>query len=380
MKKILYISLVDWYWIKQRPQHFAEILSKDNLVTYLCIKNFIRDPSLRCHGLEDDFLDKSIINLSKNLKIVRITEIPKQKKYKFILNLNQWIYRQVLLRLDRKINYDFIFISHPNQYNMLPPKLLAGKKVIYDCMDNYLEFNGINKKQLLENENAILELCHHVIVSSKNLYQKLIKRKSNIVDKISVINNGVDTDRFNLDEIIKSEENLIRKNNKVKIGYIGTISNWVNLDLIKRVAEYHQEFEFYFIGPKDDNVDISHLKDLDNIIFTGTQSYYKIPELLKCLTVAIMPFEKTELILSVNPVKIYEYLSLGKPVVALRYEETEVFGDLIYTYETEEEFEKKICAAIDENDSKYKKRIEFANKNSWVSRVNNLKEILNKYA
>ncbi len=377
MKKILYLSLVDWYWIKQRPQHFAEILSRDNMITYICVKDLIMDRSLRSHEDEDENLYKSVFNINQNLKVVRITLVPKYKKYEMVVKLNEWIYRQVLLRLDKKMKYDFIYITHPNQYSKIPAKLLKKKALIYDCMDNYLEFGGINKEQFLRNENAILDRCKHAIVSSKNLYQKLIERRNGINDKISIINNGVDLERFQSEKITdKDEDTIIRNNTHVKIGYIGTVSHWLNINLIKKAALHYKDFDFYLIGPLDDNIDLS---DSNNIILTGTQPYYTIPKILSHLDVAIMPFYKNELVLSVNPVKIYEYLSLGKPVIALKYEETEVFGDLIYTYDTDNEFEEKIQAALHEDKSKYEKRITFAKQNSWVNRVNDLAKILDMY-
>lgn len=377
MKKILFLSLVDWYWTKQRPQHFAEILSKNYMVTYICVKDLLMDRSLRGHEYNDSNLSKSSFYINQNLKVIRISLLPKYKKYQTMVKVNQWIYRLVLAHLDKKVNFDFIYITHPNQYSKIPAKL-RNKVMIYDCMDNYLEFGVVNKDIFLRHENAILDQCRHIIVSSKALYQMLIERKNGIKGKVTIINNGVDLERFRLEHIIKEEEDtIIRRNAQVKVGYIGTVSNWVDMDLIKKTALRHKDYDFYLIGPLDNNI---NLPDIDNLIITGTQPYYTIPKILSHLDVAIMPFQKNELVLSVNPVKIYEYLSLGKPVVALKYEETEAFGDLIYTYETDNEFDEKIQAACQEDKSKYESRIVFAKQNSWVSRVNDLAEILDMYA
>jgi len=167
---------------------------------------------------------------------------------------------------------------------------------------------------------------------------------------------------------------------KKKVGYIGTISKWVDLELIKNVAMKNMDIDFYIIGPIDRTIKIEKYYDANNVIFTGSQSYCSIPNILNNLDVCIMPFTKTDLVKSVNPVKIYEYLAMGKPVIALRYAETQKFGDLIYTYDTEEEFDcllKKIFP-INEREKLIHKKLEFARKNSWNQRANQFEKLMNQ--
>lgn len=64
--------------------------------------------------------------------------------------------------------------------------------------------------------------------------------------------------------------------------------------------------------------------------------------------------------------------------MALRYKETEKFGDLIYTYESKEEFENILSLAINDNGNYVDKRIEFARDNSWQARVEKLNELIYK--
>ena len=191
-----------------------------------------------------------------------------------------------------------------------------------------------------------------------------------------VINNAVDIDTFNLENIKANSHQAIKNNGKKKVGYIGTISGWVQVDLIFQVAKERKDIDFYFIGPIEAGLNIDMEKRPDNVIFTGTQPYYEIPTILKQLDVTIMPFEKSKLIESVNPVKIYEYLSLGKPVIATRYEETEKFGDVIYTYGDKEEFMYQLEKSLQETGNMNDIRIKYARENSWESRVEHIRKML----
>lgn len=380
MNKLLYMSLVDWYWIKQRPQHFSELLSKDNEVTYVCIRPWENNVNkVQSHSLSDKNLGKKQFMQNNHMKIIRKRLIPKSKNIKLLKFLNELIMKFSLFVLDKKNKFDTVIVTHPDQCRYLPESFFKNKIFLYDCMDNYLEFSNVDKTGILKNERKLLKYSKYIIVSSENLKNKLIARVPWYADKVSVINNGVDIEKFNVNKIkAENEVDIFNKSSSKKVGYIGTISVWMDIELISSIAKERSDLDFYFIGPVEEGTDISMLKDIKNIYFVATQPYESVPNILNKLDVAMMPFRDTDLVRSVNPVKIYEYLSLAKPVIALRYSETEKFGDLIYTYSTVEQFKDKLEKAVSENHELYKnERIQYANKNTWVSRVFELQEKIN---
>lgn len=380
MKKILYLASVDWFWIKQRPQHFCELLSENNKVTYLCKQRWKKGKNVVIsHSHNENQLNKYQIKINKNLNVIRKKLIPFQNKFKFISYLNDEIYRKYILDLDKKDNYDVIIITYPSLYNVIPKKLFHRKIFLYDCMDNYKSFNNVNKNSILNDEKKLINICNYIVVSSNDLYDNIIKVNSDIKDKTYIINNGVDIKSFNVNSIDKvSDDNLLKKNNNKKVGYVGTISEWVDLELIKSIALRNKNIEFYFIGPISESLNIDSFKSINNIKFVGSQPYYSIPNIVNSLDICIMPFKKSELVQSVNPVKIYEYLAMGKPVIALKYDETDKFGSLIYTYETEKQFEDCLYKILNRREEKdiINERINFAKKNSWKERVNKLEELI----
>jgi len=386
MKNILYMSLVDWFWIKQRPHHVPEILSRNNRVVYFSERGwrsirYIKDSRIN----ERKYITKSYFKLNKNFTVVRKRKLPKKEMnklvnplYTFARMVNTWYIKRYLEYLDYKNKFDVLIVTTPNHLTLLPRELLKGKLVIYDCMDNYKEFDQNTKEELAEKELELLRLCDKVVVSSDELYKEITKYDvDGICEKTFVINNGVDIEHFDPENVDQSRDITFLRSSKKKVAYIGTISSWVDLDLIQNMAKKFKDVNFYIIGPLDRNFDKNKYSQTDNIIFTGTQPYEIIPTILSKVDISIMPFRKNQLVKSVNPVKIYESLAMGKPVIATRYEETEKFGDLIFTYDTSEEFESILSKLLSQNEEEniIRRRIEFARENSWEKRVEQIEKL-----
>lgn len=387
MKKILYLSLVDWFWIKQRPHHIPEILSKNNKVSYFCSKPWRNNNYLKnSHSRDQAHFKDSHFTINENLDVYRKKFLPHKKFNKFIdpiyrtaKSVSDDYIKRFLELLDDQKKFDILFVTHPNQIDFIPKKIVDNTFVIYDCMDNFKKFQPRYENDIIQKERELLKICDVVTVSSSKLYKEIEKYNiNNIKKKIFIINNGVDIERFNPN--ISEEESDItffRNNDNKKVAYIGTVDKWVDLELIKKLAKNNKNIDFYVIGPVSRNISIDNYKEVENIIFTGVQPYDSIPYILSKIDVSIMPFKKNELVEAVNPVKIYESLAMGKPVIATRYQETEKFGEYIFTYENIEEFENILLSLINkkENPDIIQKRIEFAMENSWEKRVNEIESL-----
>ena len=386
MKNILYMSLVDWFWIKQRPHHVPEILSRNNRVVYFSERGwrsirYIKDSRIN----ERKYITKSYFKLNKNFTVVRKRKLPKKEMnklvnplYTFARMVNTWYIKRYLEYLDYKNKFDVLIVTTPNHLTLLPRELLKGKLVIYDCMDNYKEFNQNTKEELIQRELELLRICDKVVVSSDGLYKEITKYNvDGISKKTFVINNGVDIEHFDPENVDQSRDITFLRSSKKKVAYIGTISSWVDLDLIQNMAKKFKDVNFYIIGPLDRNFNKDKYSQTNNMIFTGTQPYEIIPTILSKVDISIMPFRKNQLVKTVNPVKIYESLAMGKPVIATRYEETEKFGDLIFTYDSAEELESILSKLLSQSEEEtvIRRRIEFARENSWEKRVEQIEKL-----
>lgn len=377
-KKILYFSLVDWYWIKQRPQHFAELLSHNHKVSYFSIVSWRKKSGIANTHAKNEMIESNTFTINPNLTIIRKKAIPKTEKFSLLRSINTRYIRSAISKLDKDQNFDTIILTHPEQLMMIPENFLSSKSIIYDCMDNYKEFQNANKENILKLEEELCNKAKLIVISSEDLHSELVKRYG-IKEKLHIINNGVDTNIFDVKKIdVINSVKILKESNNKKVGYIGTISEWFDIKTIYECAIKHTKIEFYIIGPYNSNLDFDSKYKADNIIFTGRIPYYSVPNVLNDIDVAIMPFVLNSLVESVNPVKIYEYLAMGKPVLATKYKETTKFGDLIQTYESSIDFETKLIEILEGRslEGKISEMLSFAHKNSWEARIEQLNELI----
>jgi len=236
-------------------------------------------------------------------------------------------------------------------------------------MDDFSAFPNVTKKRN-EEEELLLKKSDLSITSSNLLFNKARKFTS----KVKLISNAGEFDHFNKtisDFSLKEFENPI-------IGYFGAVAEWFDTDLIEFLANNFSRGTFIIIGHTF-GADIRKLQKFKNIKFLGELPYFELPKYLHNFDVCIIPFKITTLTKATLPVKVFEFLAAGKPVVTTKLPELDHMKNLVYIAETKDDFLKKINVALQENDEKLiKQRIEFAAKNTWKNRFEDLVEELKK--
>jgi glycosyltransferase involved in cell wall biosynthesis len=109
------------------------------------------------------------------------------------------------------------------------------------------------------------------------------------------------------------------------LGFFGLIHEWVDQELLCRIAESIPEATLVLIGKAQ--VDVSKLARHPNIRLVGQKPYAELPAYAARFDVALIPFVRNELTAAVNPIKLREYLSAGVPVVATALPEIELMSD-----------------------------------------------------
>src|SRR3989339_864559 len=157
------------------------------------------------------------------------------------------------------------------------------------------------------------------------------------------------------------------------IGYLGTIEERFDIDLLVEVAKVNAEKTIAICGPVWDGVKKqmqNKTRNLENIIFTGRIDYKLAPAYLNKFDVAIMPHKVNDFVKSMNPMKMYEYLACGKPIVSTKVAGIEQFDDLIYSSNDTVEFINLITKALaEDNLDKQQKRRQASKNCSWDKRV-----------
>jgi len=258
---------------------------------------------------------------------------------------------------------------------------LNEKMFIFDTVDNWSEHAGyaklIKKKKLLQNYQTIAKKADLIFTVSNEL--KKFYQKFNRTNNVHWIPNGVDFDFFNDEQAIQ-KENLISNISEPIIGYFGTIQERVDLELIAKIAKKHLNKKIVLAGPiwpsikKQFNLELG---DLNNVITTGRIKYQDAPSYINRFDIAIIPHKVDEFIKSTNPMKMYEYLACGKPVVSTQGAGLDMFADHIYIADNHDEFKYFIDKAFEEDCAKLQAQRRNAVKtHSWTNRVKKMTDLM----
>jgi hypothetical protein len=242
---------------------------------------------------------------------------------------------------------------------------------IYECYDEYqLNPDGSMNIDVVKKEKVILDNSDIVFVTSRRLFESRSKLHSYVFN----IGNGVDTDFFI--NILKnsSEPTDLKGIPHPRILYVGNLGSWLDEKMIIHSVDKLPEMQFIFLGPVSNNELAKKLKMRKNVYFLGVREYKEVPLYIKWCDVCIAPFKLNKFTVNVNPLKVYEYLYIGKPVVATPLPELLYLNNVIFLAEDENEFIGKIRLALcySEDPEQIRIRKETAEKFSLKSIAKNI--------
>lgn len=260
------------------------------------------------------------------------------------------------------------WISYPPHFNQ------AGKYqedlLVFDAIDEASgEFanwaHGLNK---------ITDKADIIFTTANKLYDYHNERHKNV----HMCPNGADYEHFKSAQKLFGPRPMdMPKNNRPIIGYIGAVAPWIDWELIEYISSHNKTFNFVIIGPLYGQF-IGNVK-APNLYYLGRKEYEVLPQYLQCFDVCMIPFKITSMIQACNPIKMYEYLSAGKPVIATNMPEAAAIKE-VYIGKSKEEFNQRIHQALFEknNQNKINLRIELAKNNSWIHRAATAIDIIEK--
>jgi len=246
-------------------------------------------------------------------------------RYKLFYPLNFMSYHKTLDVL-RKQNPDLIHerFHLPNPYSIKIGDRLKIPKVL-EVNSLYIEegvYTGKAKEIALKQRAQLLQQCEAIITQTETL-KKMIET---ITDRpVVVVANGVDTETFRPDvycEDLKKELNI---KDEVVVTFVGSFRRWHGVDQIPKIAKKFERknVKFLLIGSGELFEKVKRAKT-DNMVLLGPKEHEEIPKYLALSDILIAPFDDQYFDSSHfwwNPVKLFEYVSSGKPVISYDYEE-----------------------------------------------------------
>jgi len=349
---MLYLCAIEWEWIAQRP-HFLEMeLEKHFEITVA-----------------------SPVHVLKKIKKQRNTRVPDSF---FTFNLYPYQERVGFLaaqskRVFRKragdINaYDILWLGSPLFIKYVPEDYKG--MVIYDYMDDTISMqtSEVLIKAYTDQHNRLCERAD-IIFASSNYLMNLLPEGAK--SKARLLRNA-----FRGEQLIPPAQSGVSET--IRLGYVGTISSWMDWKTILQSLENIPNLEYHFWGPSD-----GETPQNEKIFYHGVVEHSKIADEIKDMDALLMPFVVNDIIKAVDPVKLYEYISYGKTVISVGYDEVQRFADFVWLYYSSEEYmnilkllgEGKLESKYDEASQK-----EFLENNTWRHRAEQAHEdIANTY-
>jgi hypothetical protein len=350
MTDYIFFGILNWHDRKQRPQEIPYHISKNkaNRVIYI-------EPVMTINlGTWYQVIDKP----SENLTIIRLSTIDQRTNpYRGRLTGRQSYFSSLAVN---KIVSDFnlkevtIVSQLPFWGNLF--KRLPNYKRIYDCMDHHSGFEN-NSEETESMERDLIENVDGVITTSDSIFEKIQH------DNKTIIRNGMNINVFKPVEM-KSKD----RSKSTVVGYLGAVDHWFDVELLSLLVSLRSDLSFEIVGNIPKNI-YERLRVFSNIKFFGEVLHKDIPDMIVNWNIGIIPFKITQLTLSTNPVKAYEYAALGIPVISTRLPEMElnpsftrrIIGNVW-------EFSEAINSYLDDTDEEKNMRVDWAHQNSWDHR------------
>ena len=158
------------------------------------------------------------------------------------------------------------------------------------------------------------------------------------------------------------------------VGFVGGLSEWVDTALLATVARSRPEWTFALVGPSGGG-DLTRLRGLHNVRLLGPRPYEDLPRHLAAMDVGLIPFVQNRLTWHADPIKAYEYLAAGLPVVATDLPALRRLAHVIRLADSPEGFVQQIEAALRDGSGRAERQAEAA-RHSWNSRFAQFEALL----
>lgn len=260
------------------------------------------------------------------LNYVRFT-VSFKRRYMLLYPLNLISYRKTLEHIKTQ-KPDLIHerFHLPNPYSI---RIWEDTKIpkVLEVNSLYVEegtYRGREKKIAIEEREKLFRQCEAVITQTETLKGMI----EEITDRpVFVVPNGVDTKKFRPDLHFDDLKRELKLEDEVVVTFVGSFKKWHGVHHISKIAERFKDdnVKFLFIGTGEMFREVEKMK-IANMVLLGAKSHDVIPRYLALSDVLIAPFDGKYFAGSNfwwNPVKLFEYMAAGKPIVSYDYEEIE---------------------------------------------------------
>ncbi len=377
---LIFVSMEDWDEVWRRNQFVcAEIArrSPDRRILFVGVQRNLlrcltrgdwaslwRNPTWQVPGCPN-------VTVTTTLRVL-------PERYDWGRRFNEWITRRHLRRVAVTLGLraPVLWLNPHTAVHLLGA--LGESTVVYDITDDWEEMNQPPAlKAAIKAQDARLGTgADAVIVCSQAL---LAAKEAKFQRPVYLIPNGVDADHYrSVADTGLPVPAPARQWAKPVLGYTGTLHpERVDVDLVSRLAEVFAHGSIVLIGPN--MLEITQrelLKSFENVYITGAVPYHEIPDWMRAFDVCIVPHLVTAFTESLNPIKLWEYLAAGKPIVSTRVAGFRDYPALVRLADDADGFAREIDAALTEDPALVEARRSEARGHSWERRVDQIEAVI----
>ena len=302
--------------------------------------------------------------------------IPWSREYRFIGLFNHYINSWRVLMIARRLGFRkgkqvmWIYDTEAAEYL----RSFQDATVVYDCVDDHAAQAGVdrNPKRVVEEESRILDRADLVTVTSKKLYEM----KKNKNDNVHLVLNAGDVELF--EKKVRAPK-VFSDIKRPIVGMVGALDAYkVDFGLVYGVARKMPDWSFVFVGaPVVDRKNrlMKKLEALDNVYMVGAMPRKQVPAYVHAFDVCLIPYKGSRYNASSFPLKFWEFMATGKPIVVSGLPELKSFkGDIFYVTSVKKMVVGLTSALKEKGKSGH--RISLAKSHTWQKRVDALLKLL----
>lgn len=260
-----------------------------------------------------------------------------------------------------------LWVSHPPYYRF--KQIFHADLLVFDYIDEAAEefavWNNLDLQEAMRNADLIT-------VVSKRLYdqvQMLYPHKPMLL-----LPNAADYEHFCSAKQQPCPLDMTAIPRPI-LGFMGSIASWIDTKLIAQVATQRPDWSFVFIG--NDYIGMNQIfADYPNVYFLGRKLYHELPSYVGQFSAGLVPFEVRNMTHSSSPIKMYEYMAAGVPVIATPIKEA-VECKYVTTGATATEWIEQIEQILTTETTELQT---FAETESWGTRIKQIEPLLSQIA
>jgi glycosyltransferase involved in cell wall biosynthesis len=262
-------------------------------------------------------------------------------------------------------------MRRPISWSFLPSAItvagtLGESMVIYQVVDENTAFSDASP-HVADMERRMLERSDLVIASAESLRAA----KSQLNPRTVLVRHGVDLGLFSkaLDAETAIPDEIARLPKPV-FGFFGLIADWIDLELLRKVADAYPHGSVVLIGKV--TTDLKAFEGAANIHLLGRKPYEMLPAYCKAFDVALTPFRLNELAYHANPLKAREYVAAGLPNICTDLPELRQIAGCTIA-DSHEAFLAAVQEALDRGAGPSRERSDLMRSESWEAKVDEIR-------